>query len=259
MSIPRYRRPPVGERVALLFVEEDSDQHTALFEAWRQHIQHDYPKPQHKNEWLLEVEEKNGIPQFGDIRPRLKILHQFLQSDKDRGFVLRCPAEKFSLHLLTPTDDERSYEDLREEFLKRSKEWMDHFKITKINSLALIYVNKLNANTLPDFYSENQLALDQVLTIFTEIPGEHECLIPPLEYKATLRLSEPPGAEFQIILKDHPLLYLQLQVQVKMDHLRADTENIANIMDLCHKKLVERFELLFTKAARDSFEPIPQE
>jgi hypothetical protein len=165
------------------------------------------------------------------------------------------------LNLSAFHDPTQSYEHLREAFLRLYPSWKEEFGITKVKKLQLVYLNVLNQATLPEFHDGNSLFLDRVLTVFSTIPGEHECLMPPCDCRVTVRLSEPENAALEIHLKDSPSergMRLRLNVGVKLPSADASLETVASLLDLCHKRIVERFELLFTAEARNSFKSLDQ-
>lgn len=60
------------------------------------------------------------------------------------------------------------------------------------------FVNLINHQTLPAFTENECILLDQILTAFAAIPGEHEALIQPYECKATVLLKGREKATLRI-------------------------------------------------------------
>lgn len=263
--VPQYRRPPVVERVVTLWAEVDQERHESLFEEWREMVEQDYPVYEPLKEWLLKVEEKDGIPLLDGAQTELKITPRFSRKKSSEGFdwSIRCPAGQLTMNMHSSPDEIRRYADLRSEYFRWMGTWLTNFEVARLHRLQVLYLNKLSPETLPDFKTEaGALELGRVLKVFMSIPGEHECLVPPWDCRANVLLAEPRGALLEIHLKDashpggKPVLDLSLTVNVDMKDTPADAEKVAGVLDLCHQRIVERFEQLFTDEARQSFDPI---
>ena len=101
-----------------------------------------------------------------------------------------------------------------------------------------------------------------MLNVFVRIPGEHESLIPPYDCRATLLLGGMKGATFEIRVysdPDHriqPSVRVDFVVNVPVAPEDSSPAGILRLMDWCHERILDRFELVFTEAARQSFIPI---
>ena len=200
-----------------------------------------------------------------DIQPELKITPRFAKKSAKEGWdwSIRCPAGQFTMNMHSPPGSQRSYAHLAEEFQKWFPRWQQHFGVTRVQKCEMVYLNELSAATLPAFTTkEGALEIAKVLTVFTHIPGEHEHLVPPFDCRATVLLREPAGATLSIQLSDwnteagKPKLLLQLRVSQEWGHDSPAMEKVAEWLDVCHRRIIERFEVLFTPEARQSFEPI---
>src|SRR5690606_39084674 len=94
--------------------------------------------------------------------------------------------------------------------------WLLHFGVEKIQRITLHYVNSLSRQTVPGFYDKTgNLMLGNVINVFTQIPGEHECLMPPLDCTATVKLPSPPDSTLQLRVRDW--LNAELGAAVRLD------------------------------------------
>lgn len=263
-SLPAYERPPVVERVVSVWADVTQEKHESRFEEWRSLVEPAYPVYEPLKEWTLQVQEVEGVPLLNDIKPALKITPRFSRKSAKDGFdwSIRCPAGQFTMNMHSEPGSPRRFSHLQKEFQHWFPLWMKHFEVKTIHRIQLLYINRLNRHTIPQFTQDNgSLEVDKVLTVFTQIPGEHEMLVPPLDCRATVVLPEPPGAKLEIRLHDRSKeradLSLDLRIQHSWEGQEAPSiEELAQTLETCHRRIVERFEVLFTQEARQSFGPI---
>lgn len=259
-----YERPPVFQRIATVFADVNQEVHEAQFEEWRLQVESEFPCYEPLEEWLLNVNEKEGIPLWDTIQPELKITPRFSKKPKSENFdwSLRCPPGKLQINMHSNPDNPRRYRELESVFSEWLPRWVGRFEVKKFNRVSLQYINRLNPVTIPNFtVLPAQLLLDQVLTVFVKIPGEHESLIAPYDCRATLLLRGMKGATFEIrVYSDlahnvQPSVRVDFVVNVPVPPEDASSEGILRLMDWCHERILDRFELVFTEAARESFIP----
>ena len=102
-----------------------------------------------------------------------------------------------------------------------------------------------------------------MLEIFFRIPGGNEEFTSPLNCKVTIKLLSEPAGELTIHAIDRldvagPALMLNLIVNTPL-HKGQSVDEIMKLVDWCHSRIVERFEVIFTAEAKQSFEPYPHE
>ena len=230
------------------------------FDEWREFVEKDFPVYEPPKRWLLNVQEKHGIPT--EISPELEITPRFSEKSSTQGFgwSIRCPLGQLTMNMHSSFQENRTYTDLRARFPSWLEKWIPHFQVSEFTGLTVHYVNLLDHSTLPSFAREGFLDIAKVLNIFFTIPGENEVFIPPLDCTVTIKLPGEPQGTMTINACDSskntdPALMLNLIVSAS---LRKDqsVEEILHLMDWCHDRIVERFELIFTNEAKESFEPI---
>ncbi len=264
---PYYLHPPIIERVASVYCEMTEETFESRLEDWTQMVREDFPVYEPLKEWLINFREvtEDKIPVLDTTEPVLKITPRFSRKSSKEGFdwSIRCAARQFTMNMHSnPTQGEsRRYTHLRSEFAKWLPRWMQHFGVETVQRISLHYVNELSRQTVPKFYDKvGNLLLGNVITVFTRIPGDHECLMPPLDCRATVKLPNPPDATLQLTVKDWlnpavgPAVLLDFVVQVPVDPAQG-AERIIGLLDEAHDHIVKRFELVFTPEAKSSFKP----
>ncbi len=263
---PFYKHPPVIERVMSVHAKMSEELFESRFEEWRTTVEQEYPVYEPLKQWLIQVEEKEGIPLFDTVEPELRITPRFSKKRGAEGFdwSVRCPSGQFTMnmHSSPVQGTERRYRNLRTEFSEWLPKWLNHFAVEAPNSVSMHYVNLINHQTLPAFTTGDRIFLDQILTAFAQIPGEHEALIQPYECKATLLLKGREKATLRIEVNDWSTA--QHGVAVRLDFfVRAaifegerNSDALVNVLDWCHDRIIERFEVVFTEKARAAFQPV---
>lgn len=263
---PFYKHPPVIERVMSVHAEMSEELFESRFEEWRAIVEKEYPVYEPLKEWLIQVEEKEGIPLFDTVEPELRITPRFSKKRGSEGFdwSIRCPPGQFTMNMHSSPNQgsERRYRNLRAEFSEWLPKWLDHFSVISPKRVSMHYVNLINHQTLPKFMGEEHIFLDQILTVFAQIPGEHEALIQPYECQATLLLRGREKATLRISVNDWS--NARHGVAVRLDFFASapifegeqNAEALVNVLDWCHDRIVDRFEVVFTPKAKETFEPV---
>lgn len=258
---PKYSRPPIAERVAKIWGEIDEESFVAKFEGWREKVQIDYPECEPHKEWLILVQEKEGVPLYDTLKPELRLTHRFSRKSEDgrRVFGMRCPADSLDLHLFTRPDAPHGYEALASELKKWMPLWMTYFSIPAITKLRLHYSNLLNPETAGPFITkEGGLRLHELLQFFLTVPGEHQAIIPPYDCTATVLLSKAP--DFALTLRIYGDIETQPQPVVWVDFTAnvapksgLDTMEVMGLFDTAHERILDRFDYVFTENAKRFF------
>ncbi len=271
---PFYRRPPVIERVVGVYAEMSDEVFEGRFDEWRAIVEKEYPVYEPLTEWLIQVKdtdhrEEGAIPLFDTMQPELRITPRFSRKSSKENFdwSIRCPRGQLTMNMHSrPTQGaERRYDTLRAEFSRWLPRWLAHFSVESMTRVTAHYVNLVNRHTVPAFVTkEGRLLLDQVVAVFSQIPGEHECLIPPYDCKATLLLQGQDGATLRLNVNDWSSKELGAAVRVDFivdapaQNLEASGEKILQLLDWCHERIIERFEVVFTEKAKKTFEPVTE-
>lgn len=264
-----YRKPPVIERVASVYADVSEETFEERFDEWREIVVAEYPVYEPLKEWLILVEDKEGIPMLNTARPELRITPRFSRKSSWDGFdwSIRCPPGQFTMNMHSQPGKgaERRYPHLRDEFGKWLPRWLDHFSISNLRHLSVHYVNHLNQATVPDFFTDPEhLLLEDLLSVFTTIPGEHESIIPPYRCTANLKLPDHPDSTLRIEVGSItegaklPGVKVDLVVRAGLKDEPASAPGLLKLLDWAHERIIERFEAVFTERAKSSFQPVEE-
>lgn len=263
-QVRRYERPPVVERVCTIRASVSDEVFHENLESWKAEVVKQFPCDSSITQWMLNMEERDGLPLLDTIRPELEITPRFSLVPESDGWdqSLRFPKGQLTINLHSAPGDGRGFEALRALYFEWIPRWISHFKVSRAESVSLLYINELSKRTIPEFVADDGgLMVDKVLRVFTSIPGEHEQLLPPFDCKVTLLLKEPEGARMRIQLIDAPPINgprMILKVIVVAPLPPSQTNQWASIIEECHKRIIERFEVLFTEESKASFLPVEQ-
>jgi len=264
-----YHSPPVVERVASVYAEVAEELFEDRFDDWRAFVEADYPLYEPLKEWLILVEEKDEIPLLDTARPELRITQRFSKKPSREGFdwSIRCPAGQLTMNMHSKTCEGqiRRYHHLREEYEKWLPKWMEHFGAKELKKVNLHYVNILNRETVPGFFSpDGGLLLNKLLTMFSTVPGEHECIVQPYGCQVAVKLRDREESTFLIEVASMPghghdvAVKVDFVVQTPLSATECDPRSVLALLDWEHEHIVKRFEVVFTPEARASFKPESQ-
>ncbi len=272
LSMPKspkfYRRPPVIERVLSVYADMTDEVFEARVEEWGEMVKREFPYEVPITEWLILVKQnKEGeLPIFDNTQPELRITPRFSKKPMKENFdwSIRCPRGQFTVNMHSdPSQGERRrYAHVRDEFARWLSMWIQHFSVGSLQKVTAHYVNLVGRPTMPDFVGrDGQLLLGDALTVFTNIPGEHECLMAPFDCKATVGLQGHDGATLRLAVNDWsndrygPAVRVDFVVSVPASGT-ASSSHILSLLDWCHERIIDRFEVVFTDKAKQSFEPV---
>lgn len=261
-----YKSPPVVERVATVYADVQEELFESRFDEWRSLVEAEYPVYEPLKEWLLHVEEKEGIPLLKTAQPELRITPRFSRKPSQDGFdwSIRCPRGQFTMNMHSEVGkgQERRHANLRTEYARWLPVWIKIFEVKKAARLVVIYVNKLNHESVPSFYTTaGHLQLDQLLTNFSSIPGRQEFIVPPYRCTANVKLHGEPktvmGIEVQDVVNAHGAA-IQVNFSCAIDILNepVSEDSFLTLMDKAHEHIIDRFEAVFTEKAKNSFDPV---
>jgi hypothetical protein len=243
------------------------------FEDWRALVAPEYPVYEPLKQWLISVKEKDragegGLPLFDTTEPELRITPRFSKKTSKEGFdwSIRCPVGQLTvnMHSLPNEGLTRRYATIRSEFARWLPMWIEKFSVKSTSKIAAHYVNLVNRATVPKFVTQKgELLLGEILTVFS-IPGQHECIIPPFDCKVTVQLEGDHSSLLRLTVSDWPDVRLapavrvDFLVEILAPKVGASVEGIMALLDWCHERIVERFEVVFTEKVKQTFEPITE-
>jgi len=262
--LPTYAAPPVKHRVFSLSAVIPAEVYYAradeLKEAMMAHFEHYEPQQQ----WLLNLEEKNGVPQFHSMKPEVLIMHTFWHKSPDGQKLVGCVVEpdKISIILRSVPKHVERFPTLKTWSEKIIPVWAS-LLTPKISAAILDYANILSRDTVPTFINENgSLAIGELLTVFAGFPGEHQGIVPP--YDCTMGLAIDPEAHIFLNLRVRGIqqhVSSGSAVQVDLQALKRPGKHgltaaeAVDSLELLHKTVVDKFEVVFTPRAKAAFQP----
>lgn len=260
---PDYRRPPVVERVLTVASEMSEEIYLSRLDSWEQIVQPEFPIREPVSEWTVKMDPKNIQRVLDPSLSELKIVPRFSKQPSSKGFdwSLRFPRGQLTVNMHSNPNSPRRFQDLSAEFQRWLPQWMQHFEVDYLQTIALHYVNVLNRESVQAFMTgPTIIAVDKILTIFVHIPGTQRSLIPPINCMVNMSLDSRQPANLAIHLLDgpdpQPSLRLDLGVRVSLNP-QTPMEVVFEWLEWCHYRILERFDVVFTDEAKKSFEPIP--
>jgi hypothetical protein len=267
-----YKRPPVVERVATIYAEIPEEIFESRFEAWRNQVEAQYPIYEPLKQWDLMYAQKGDptdpIPVLTSTTPQLRITPRFSRRLSKEGFdwSIRCPRDQFTMNVHPDPEDGsgRRYTQLRYEYLNWAEKWMKHFDVKSIGLIQLNYVNVLNKTTVPSFFSPDgqSFSLPQLINIFTNLSRPGEVMMPPFACQATVGFTNKKNATLSVQVQDATTSPLDVGVLVgfiatmQPEEPEPSIQKIAELLDWAHERILERFDMVFSDRAKESFEPV---
>jgi hypothetical protein len=263
-----YEHPPIIERVASVYTEMSDELFESRFDDWSEEVKREFPHDEAVKQWLMPVREKEGVPIFETMQPELRITPRFSKKKEREGFdwSIRCPCGQFTMNLHSSREEgiTRRYGTLRNSVAEWLPRWMQHFEVSSATKISLTYVNALTTATLPEFFDkEERLALDQVLTVFAGIPGNHTAVVPPFHCEVNVKLADLEDAKLGIELTNwsNPRHGRGLRLDFDVDILPPEkrplgSTDILSLLDWAYERIIDRFEVVFTEQAKASFGPV---
>jgi hypothetical protein len=263
-SLPTYAAPPVKHRIFTLMAEITSDVYYARADELKEAMMAHFSIYEPQQEWLLNIEHKNGVPQVHAIKPVVLIKHTFWHTSPDGQKLVGCTVEpeKISIILRNLPNHTERFPTLKIWTEKIVPIWAKLLN-PKISAAILDYANTLSRETVPTFINPNgSLAISEILTVFAGFPGKHQGIVPP--YDCTMGLAIDQEQHVFLNLRVHGLPQIISNgsaVQVDLQALKSPgkhgltaTEAIDSL-DLLHKTVVDKFEIVFTPKAKATFQP----
>ena len=260
----KFKKPPIVERVATVSGDIAAEQFYSRIESWKTIAAAEFPIYDPLTEWLLNVQEKDGVPLFDEAEPEVIVTHRFSRRNEhgDRTWSMRCPTERLTINLHSERNEPHDFEDLFGAMMKWLPRWSDHFGVTAYPSVQLDYVNLLGPRTTPHFVNqEGGIQINRLLQVFGSIPGIHKSIIAPYDCKVGL-LIEPSRCIANIhvhaVRGPDTALHVRVDLQIVATHPKGLPSVDAALSELryTHDVLIGQFLAIFTDEAKTSFEPI---
>jgi hypothetical protein len=261
----QYKKPPIIERVLRVVGDIAPESFFAKFEAWREAIQPSFPDYEPLKDWRLNIEVKDGVPVFTDALPQVIITHHFSRKSPQGKKLLsmRIMPNEIALHLHRDPEKPHYFEELFTEAETLVPQWFTHFGVKASSSVALDYINLLSPATTPSFVRANGILVSSMLTVFSGVPSQHYGIIPPYDCQMGLMIDPQRPATFSLRVlglitpQQHgPAIRVDFHSEVTKDSPRMSAQQVLAETQFLHTVIVDQFESLFTKEAKQTFEPI---
>ena len=260
----RYKKAPIIERALRVVGDIAPEMFYAKFETWRDAIQASFPDYEPLKDWHLNIEVKDGVPVFTDAPPQVIITHRFTRKSQQgqKLFSMRIMPNEIALHLHHDGGKPHYFEELLAEADILIPQWFNHFGVKGSPFLALDYVNLLSPATTPKFVHSGAIHVGSVLTVFSGVPGKYTSIIPPYDCQMGLMVDPQRAATFSLRVlglitpQEHgPAIRVDFHSQVAKDSAKMSAQHVLSETQFLHTVIVDQFEALFTKEAKQTFEP----
>jgi hypothetical protein len=240
------------------------EQFYARMETWKGIVAQEFPIHDPLTEWLLNVQEKDGVPLFEEAEPEVIVTHRFSRRNEngERTWSMRCPPDRLTLNLHSQVNEPHDFEELYEAMMKWLPRWSDHFGVATYPQVQLDYVNLLGPRTTPAFVNrDGGIQINRLLEVFGRIPGTHKSIVAPYDCKVGL-LIEPnrcgANIHIQAVRTVDTTLHVRVDLQIVATRPNGlpSVETVLAELRYTHEILIGQFLAIFTDEAKSSFERI---
>ena len=260
----RYKNPPIVERVAAVSGDIPPETFFSRIEGWKNIVRKEFPVYDPLTEWLLNVQEKDGVPLFNEAEPEVLITHRFSKRNQsgERTWSMRCPPDRLILNLHAEQHDSHDFEELYAAMSNWLPRWTDHFGVNQFPTVQLDYVNVLGPRRTPRFVDKDGgIQINRLIEVFGKIPGRHQSIIAPYDCKVGLLIEKDRcGANIHVhaVRSRDDALHVRVDLQVVAAHPipMVSVDEALSELRYTHAVLIGQFDALFTDEAKASFEPI---
>lgn len=261
--------PPLIERVATLrFQPIPVATFNQKADEWQGKIDAEYSDREVRQEWKLNIPEKNGVPDFSALQPELTLQRRFWKAaGKKRAIAMQCRNGWVSFNVVSHEGNRHRYVDLKEEVSRCLPGWAQHFGVQHFSEYSLAYINRLSKRSTPQFFDfangKETLHLNKVLTAFGQAPFPGT-IVPPYTFTLNIQLGNDPVKvlNYEVASVENKSGPVEIRVDVRLGMTikagqHEDTPaHAVKHLDSCHVKLLEAYTHFFTQDALNSFEEI---
>ena len=263
-----YKKAPVVERVIGAFCAPDPDLLTTRMEDWTLRIKALYPEVETVTNVTIQIDDKDGVPQLGAIKPTIQLwhLHWRLNKAGEKCACIQTRPDGFFVNIRRDSDGIHTFGEIFGEFQHWLPQWQETFSVSHFHGCQLHYVNELSEVVTPQFVSEDKsLLIGNAIRVFSSFvaPGPFGTLVLPYECQATLQLEGLPGATMHLHTKANkneegkpPVIIVEIRVQSRSSDQRIGLPNLIDQCKVYHDALLGGFRSVFTEEALKSFDPV---
>jgi hypothetical protein len=262
-----YKKPPVIERAATVTAHIPPEVFFARFESWKSEILKDFPDYDPIQQWLINYTNREEVPVLDEVPPQVRVTHRFWKRNlqNQRFMSMRVLPNRLTLNLHPEYNDPHRYEELRDALMRWFPLWVAHFSATEFPQVHLDYINLLAAETTPQFVEPKTGAvhIGQALTVFASGPGKNQGITPPYDCQMGLAIDRERGSFFRLRilgLDSRPNRGAAVRIDFQAVTDRHDSpltaSEIRGEVEFLHEVMIEKFEAVFTDAAKISFQSV---
>lgn len=200
-EVTRYSKPPIVERIIGVYHPISQEQFEAKLPSWEEKIQKEYPISEPLAEWMIDIEDKNGVPFIKSLMPKARLRHIYWKRHaknlRVRGTQLR--SDRLVFHLRREEENAHDFNELIPEMERWLAAWMEHFEVNSIDGITVEYFNLLNAAVTPQLIDEKGgIKIADSLTIFGKFPGTFQGVTNPYDCKVRLVIDREKPVFFDV-------------------------------------------------------------
>lgn len=257
----QYKNPPIIERIIGVYHQIPQEEFEKRLPSWVEKISRAYPIPGHVAEWLIDIEERNGVPLLKSLVPKASIIHLFWKKHPKNSHVLgmRIRPDRLVFHLCRENGNPHGFDELLPEMEKWLPLWAQHFGVEHIDGVSVEYVNVLDGNITPQFIDgDGGLRIEEALTIFSKFPGSYKSLTAPLDSRVRLVVDDQKPIYFDVrVLADERsanAVRVDFNARIFPKAKRLTFSEALEDLRTGHRIMLEQFSCFFTEKAKRSFE-----
>ncbi len=256
----QYKNPPIIERTIGVYHKIPPQEFERRLPSWIEKTNAEFPVPGHLAEWLIDIEERNGVPLIKSLVPKARIIHLFWRKHSDRRHVhgMRLRPDRLVFHLFREEGNPHRFEELFLEMQRWLPLWADHFGVAQLDGVSVEYVNVLDGNITPQFFDSNGgLRIAEALTIFSNFPSPCRKFTAPLDSRVRLVVDEQKPVYFDVRIRGDDrstnAVRIDFVVRIFPTTKRLTCSEALEELKVGHRIMLEQFACFFTEKAKISF------
>jgi len=166
----RYKNPPIVERIIGVYHQIPQDEFEKRLPSWVDKIRSHFPMQEGISEWMINIQEKNGVPIVSSLVPKASIIHLYWQKHPKnlRIHGMRLRPDRLVFHLKREEKNAHDFDELMPHMERWLPLWAEHFGINEIEGTTVEYVNILDGNITPQFADQNGVRVGEALNVFAK-------------------------------------------------------------------------------------------
>lgn len=256
----QYKKPPIVERILAVYHQIPQEEFEKRLPSWTEKIAATYPVPGHLSEWMIDIEDRDGVPFVKSLVPKARIIHLFWKRHpkNQHVFGMRLRPDRLVFHLLREADDPHKFEELLPEMQEWLPRWAQHFGVERVEGVTVEYVNVLDGNITPQFLDQaGDLKIGEALTLFEHFPGKYEGFSAPIDSRIRLVIDHRKPIYFDVRVRgderSRNAIRVDFNARIFPKAGPMALNQAIEELTLGHQVMLEQFACFFTKGAKASF------